>query len=581
MRVCVSSWCVRVSGWVGALALVGLGAVQAQTLSLGAATGATVQPLLGVNIGPGPQGEAGNADLAAAYRERGVGLVRTHDYYGPLDMATLYPDRSKDPLVATSYNFSGVLDLTYRRSSDSVFNAIVDGGFEPYFRLGDSYNNVNPPTPAQLSNWVQAAVQVLRHYREGQWGGRVSSFRYVEIGNEPDNAQFWPAPRTTAEFNQLYEQTAKALRSAFPSLKLGGPGWAPSGCLAPDGQAKVRSLLDHVKSTSAPMDFMSFHVYNSDPAVYASCAQFYRNELDTRGLQSVALHITEWNTPNGSAGSAVGQLRYNAEGAARMTAAWTALQNNGVSESTVYRGSDPSPTAPEFYGIFYADGRAKKVGDAFRLWRLFTAYPSVLASTGAPTGVSTLAAQTATGAKAVLLANTGTTATTHTLSLPDSTPWSAYVASLLTVNEAGEGVVSSALASASFSLPGKTSALLQLVPRSQAFGVTAQPSGGASALSLGLQTTVAAQDVGRSGQVYVAALVAGQWYAWNGRGWALWSSGELPAAFTGLLPPTLTLNPLSAQDVRGLSGVPLYVGYGTSTQDMLSQNRYRLAYTLP
>ena len=135
--------------------------LKAQTLTIGARTGASVQPLLGINAGPGPQGDSGNVDLTAAYQQRGVNLVRNHDYYGPLDMSTLYPDRSKDPLLQSSYNFTGVLDARYARSSDSVFASIVGGGFEPYFRLGDSYNNVKAPDSTQRANWVQAAVQVL------------------------------------------------------------------------------------------------------------------------------------------------------------------------------------------------------------------------------------------------------------------------------------------------------------------------------------------------------------------------------------------------------------------------------------
>lgn len=382
---------------LGLLALSLATAVQAQTLSIGAATGASIQPLLGLNVGPGPQGDAGNVDLTTLYKKRGVNLVRTHDYYGPLDMATLYPDRSRDPLQQLSYNFTGALDVNYQRSSDSVFAAIVNGGFEPYFRIGDSYNNVAPPTAAELPNWSQAAVQVLKHYRLGQWGGYTSTFRFVEIGNEPDNPLFWPSPLTSNDFNQLYDTTAKAVRSAFPTLKIGGPGWAPSGCLAPQGQAKVRSLLDHVKANGTPMDFLSFHVYGTDAAIYLSCAQFYRNELDIRGLTSVELHITEWNTPNGSAGSAAGQLRYNAQGAAYMTAAWINLQNAGVRQSTFYRGTDPAPNSPEFYGMFYGDGRAKKVAEAFSLWRDFTAYPQVLAVTGTATAARRLPRKTTRG----------------------------------------------------------------------------------------------------------------------------------------------------------------------------------------
>ncbi|MBL0088599.1 MAG: hypothetical protein IPP44_18820 [Ideonella sp.] len=566
-----------------ALALSALAAAaQTTTVTIGTRSGVLVQPLLGVNIGPSPQGEAGNTDVTAAYQERGVTLVRTHDYYGPLDMATLYPERSKDPSSQASFNFSGVQDSTYQRSSDSVYAAILAGGFEPYFRLGDSWNNVTPPSTTQLANWVQAAVQVLRHYREGQWNGYRSSFRFVEIWNEPDNEQFWPSGRTTDEFNQLYEQTAKALRSAFPTLKIGGPGWAPSGCLAAAGQAKVRSLLDQVKAKSLPMDFLSYHVYGTDAATYLSCAKFYRTELDSRGLNAVELHITEWNTPNASAGSATSALRYNAQGAAYMTAAWMQLQLGGVSQSTFYRGTDPAPNAQEFYGLFNGDGRPKKVADAFSLWRDFTAYRFALQTSGGPSGVTLMAAEDAGGARALLVANPQSTAATITPSFSDGRTLADYRGSVSTVSDSASGLATTALSGTRLSVPAKSSVLLRLTPKAASFNTTASANGAVTAHSVTLNTTIAAADVGNAGTIHVAALVGGNtWFAYDGKGWASWTTGELPAVFKGNLPPALTLTPINGMDLTGLTGTLVYVGYGSSADEMLRSARYRLAYQLP
>lgn len=568
---------------VGRLILAGMlaclgNAVQAQALVVGARTGASVQALLGLNVGPGPQGEAGNVDLTSAYQQRGVNLVRNHDYYGPLDMATMYPDRSKDPLQSSSYNFTGVLDTRYSRSSDSVFAAILNGGFEPYFRIGDSYNNVSPPNTAQLPNWSQAAVQVLRHYRDGQWGGFSSSFRFVEIGNEPDNQIFWPAPLTSNDFNQLYDQTARAVRAAFPSLKIGGPGWAPSGCLAPEGQAKVRSLLDYIKTANSPLDFMSFHVYGTDAATYQTCAQFYRTELDSRGLTGVELHITEWNTPNGSAGSATGQLRYNAQGAAYMTAAWIKLQGAGVTQSTFYRGTDPAPNSPEFYGMFYGDGRAKKVADAFSLWRDFTAYPRVLQSSGGPASATLMAAENDSGARAILIANPGTTSVSSSISFTDGKTLSDYQVSSSTVSD---GLVIEPLAGSTVSVPAKSTVLLRLTPQSQVFGASATPTGTPSAFTLALSASVAAMDVGKPGYIYVLALAGSNWFVFNGSSWSLWSGGDVAGAFVGNLPPNHPVTPIAGFDVRGLSGVQFFMAYGTSLTEMLSSARFKMVYQVP
>src|SRR6266536_962727 len=69
-------------------------------LVFGAAAGA-IQPLRGINIGP--LGNVTNPSLTSAYQDRGVNLIRTHDYYGPLDMATMYPDRTKNPSLSSSF----------------------------------------------------------------------------------------------------------------------------------------------------------------------------------------------------------------------------------------------------------------------------------------------------------------------------------------------------------------------------------------------------------------------------------------------------------------------------------------------
>ncbi len=563
------------------LALLQAGAAHAQTLTLGARSGATVRPLLGVNVGPGPQGDSGNVDLTAAYQLRGVNLVRNHDYYGPLDMATLYPDRSKDPLLQSSYNFSGVLDARYARSSDSVFSAIVGGGFEPYFRLGDSYNNVRVPDAAQRANWVNAAVQVLKHYRLAQWDGFNSSFRFVEIGNEPNNRQFWPLPLTTTDFNQLYDETAKALRSAFPTLRIGGPGWGAGGCTSAEPQAFVRAWLDYVKTSGSPLDFLSFHVYSSNPDAYLACAQFYRTELDKRGMTTVDLHISEWNTQDGAAGSAASQLRYNAQGAASLSAGWIKLQGAGVAQSTFYRGTDPAANVPEFFGMFNGDGRSKKIAEAFSLWRDFTAYPLVVQTTGTLGGSTLMAAENVGGARAVLAANPGATGLTSSISFSDGKTLADYQASVATVSDTMTGESLSTLAGSQFSIPAKSTVLLRLTPREQVFAATGQATVAGRATTLGLSATLSAGDVGKPGAIYVIALVGGNWFSYNGFAWQRWTSGDVVPAFTGNLPPAYAVTPIAGVDLTGLSGTSIYLAYGTSFSEMLTSARFKEVYRVP
>ncbi len=325
-----------------------------------APTGETLHPLLGVNAGPIPFGEPGNADLTAQYQEIGVTMIRTHDYYGPLDMGAIYPDQNADPADPASYHFE---------DSDRVFQAILDAGFEPYLRLGDSWTvpGLKQRAPTNPENWVRAAVEVVRRYRQMAAEAGIP-LRYVEIWNEPNHAQFWDA--SPAAFFDLFAQTALTLKAEFSNLKVGGPGLSPAAALAPGGREYTESFLAYMQARDIPLDFLSWHVYSSDPTVYRDAARFYREQLDAHGYTGAESHITEWNTESDTEGGVATDvsLRAGGKGASLMSAAWITLQEERVAVSAFYKGPDPSIDVPGFYGMFYADGRPKRMALAFSLW---------------------------------------------------------------------------------------------------------------------------------------------------------------------------------------------------------------------
>jgi hypothetical protein len=412
-------------------------AISGPTLNLGAPTGGVIQPLLGINIGPLPAGApaSANADLTDAYHSVGVTMIRTHDYYGPLDMTKMYPNQDADPRDPASYDFT---------ESDRVFAAILAGGFEPYLRLGDSFSSgrgappISPRAPTNLDNWVQAAVEVTRHYRAmaNQAGVKM---RYVEIWNEPDNGKFWDA--TPEQFFVLFDETARALQQEFPDLKIGGPGFAPSGALASKGVAFTRGLLDYAHAHETPFDFFSWHMYSNDPQDYVKAARFYRGELDQRGFTSVPMHVTEWNTDARGRDENVTarEARLGGRGAAILTAAWIAMQQNGVTESMVYRGPDPAMDAATFFGLFRANGNPKRGALAFSLWAELAKHPQAVNITmSAPNDLWILAGQNEAGETALLFANPTDEAVTLTLLQPDGTPVKAATGQ--TVSDASESV---------------------------------------------------------------------------------------------------------------------------------------------
>lgn len=329
------------------------------TIAIGEPQG-VIRRLLGVNAGPVVLGKNGRFDLTAQYRRQGVVQVRTHDYYGPLDMAVLYPDQNADPDSTASYNFS---------ESDRVFRAILDGGFEPYLRIGDSWNigasfgSLRRRAPANRANWVRAAVHVVRHYRE-MAGDRL---RYVEVWNEPNLPRFWDS--SPEEFASLFADAVRAIKREFPTLRVGGPGIAHAATELPGGKRPLDAFLRGIAGQCRP-DFFSWHVYTNRPEKIREIARFYRAELDRYGFKGLAQHVTEYHTDerNILPGLTVAALRAGAAGAAIVTGMWIAMQMESIEEATIYRGSDVAPDQTTFYGLLRTDGRPKGPGLAFEFW---------------------------------------------------------------------------------------------------------------------------------------------------------------------------------------------------------------------
>ncbi|MFO0839152.1 MAG: hypothetical protein U1D55_11590 [Phycisphaerae bacterium] len=370
---------------------------------------ATIRPLLGVNAGPAAQPiDRHPLDLTTTYQKLGVTIIRTHDFDGPLDMATMYPDQNADPSLDSSYDFT---------ASDAYYQPIIGGGFDVYLRIGDSagtaagFPDKSPRAPINAANWAAAALRVVAHYNDAARWGR-SAVRYVEIGNEPDSSHFWDSTRDA--FFDLYRQTATALKSAYPGLKIGGPGITESAYKTTVGQTWFTGFLAYCRTNAAPLDFFSWHTYTNAPADIATATAYYRAQLDAYGFATTESHITEWNTETHTASmtpdaSLAATLRDGGQGAAIVTAMWIELQDAGVAASMFYRGRDPEPDRTEYYGLLGADGHMKRSAMAFQLWaRMASIYGTRVAASvdsSSATSIYLLAGQASDGSIAVLLAN--------------------------------------------------------------------------------------------------------------------------------------------------------------------------------
>lgn len=314
-----------------------------------------IKPLLGVNAGPYQVAEA-TTDVQVQFRDIGVSMVRTHDFYGPLDMRLMYENDSADPSDPASYNFT---------DSDTRLKMIADNGHQIYFRLGNSWDYDGTP-PSNISNFIEASKNVIRHYTEGLWDGYTYRIPYIEIWNEPDLNKFWTG--TDLQFFQFFAQTITELKATFPNIKIGGPGFVVASYILRDTSNYVESFLRYCRNLDIPLDFISWHMYSNDPKDYLEAGQFYRGLLDEYGYTNAESHTSEWN-------SETGPVRCNPQGMALMTGAWIGLQDGNVDIANFYRGQNNALTAPLGHGLLFADGSYKKVAYAFKAWSRMPKYP--------------------------------------------------------------------------------------------------------------------------------------------------------------------------------------------------------------
>ena len=443
------------------------------------------------------------------------------------------------------------------------------------------------PTSSELANSAMAAVEVVRHYQEGKWNGFINLVTHVEIGNEPDSSFFWPATYTKEEFYALYSDTAKAIRAAFPTLMIGGPAITLSGYKGATGQQWTRGFLDHVKSSGAPLDFLSWHTYTNTPDDYTTGATFYRTELANRGFTSTEQHVTEWHThvtPTNdvTADAANVETRTLGKAAAITTTSWINLQLAGIKQAFIYRANDPGVTDHSRYGLFSTEGLARKPALAFSLWSEFAGYTDRIDPSASATvsGLKALAAQRSDGQIAVLVANMGTASKRYTIGFSDTRRLSDYALSLKTVDDSHTLLDVTTPTGTSFDIAANSVQLLTLHVRTGSFSASSTSFGTAAGLLLGANLQVAGADIGNPGLVYLAALAGNSFYFHDGTAWVPYISGDLPIYSNGALPAVLSVPVFDvATNAAGLAGVQLFMGYGSSANEMVSATRYKSIYT--
>lgn len=346
-------------------------------------TAGKIKPLLGVNLGP--LCYRATVDISPYHKEIGVTLTRLHDVVwlnaDAVDISTIFRDFRNDPANPESYDF---------RITDDYIQAIINTGSKIVYRLGESIEHtpkkyrVNPPP--DFEKWAKICLGIISHYNEGWANGFHHNIQYWEIWNEPDvKPAMWTG--TDEQYFKLYEITAKAIKSRFPNLKVGGPAIGHPGSIEKDifvASKYAIAFIDYCKKKNVPIDFFSWHCYTKDPWVIAKKIKGVRDFLDKAGLTNVESHLNEWNylpdddwRPMLKGGEGELRERWYAriggvEGASFIACVLSLMQDLPIDVSNFYTGEIQG------FGLFTIHGTPKKNYYAFKAFRQMIDTPNRL-----------------------------------------------------------------------------------------------------------------------------------------------------------------------------------------------------------
>jgi len=140
--------------------------------------------------------------------------------------------------------------------------------------------------PTSYDEWEQLIYNMVRHYKERNPG----SF-YWEVSNEPDIGESGGCPYlfTPENYTRYYQHTVAAVQRGDPDARVGGPA------LASSGSAILPALLSFCDSGKAPLHFVSWHIYNSDPVRIRGTIDSVKTLLAKYPSLHPETILNEWN----------------------------------------------------------------------------------------------------------------------------------------------------------------------------------------------------------------------------------------------------------------------------------------------
>ena len=250
--------------------------------------------------------ESYRTDLSTVKEATDFDSIRFHGIFD--DEVGLYdPDRKTIEFAQTAgmagtalqnssaYNFSYV---------DQIYDGLLARHVRPYIemsfmpkKMAADPNKLHPfwyhpvvSPPKDYAEW-DAMIRAFAQHLVNRYGiDEVAKWKF-EVWNEP-NLDFWAGQPKQSTYFELYDHTARAIKSVSPRLQIGGPATAQAAWVTP--------FLQHVKEANVPIDFVSTHVYANDTAhdVFGTDDQIPRDQMVYRAVQKVHDEIASSPFPN-------------------------------------------------------------------------------------------------------------------------------------------------------------------------------------------------------------------------------------------------------------------------------------------
>ncbi len=248
--------------------------------------------------------------------------------------------------------------------------------------------------PNSWEEWETMLEHLVRHCNESHL-----EVGFWEVNNEVDLGEAGGSPYLFNPQNYLtyYTHTARAIRRADSSAKVGGPALA-FGPHPGKESPILDALIDYCGKGNAPLDFISWHLYNNNPKLFREEVREARARLakyDT--LKHVETILDEWNM---SLGDPVVNPYYQPAFVMENTHGFF---EEGLSRSGYYHIRDfyfdPSMTPylseegiasndhlfnvmPLYLGLFDTEGRVRPTYYAFKILSLMKGEKLGIAGTG-------------------------------------------------------------------------------------------------------------------------------------------------------------------------------------------------------